>query len=200
MSSVLSGKKPHPLPRHIPTIPLSKCLFPNPDSPPSALLTQNTTPSILKRRWYALRNASERQSKDVVEVMVKAAVILHNMIHDYDGKYKKWSAELLSGGDLAGYEDDADVADFSDDEEIRARDEGVPQHFSGLNVLGTFHLEEHDPSTENTREGARLDPTNVQVEDAYHGFRAALVEHHRIVGNDGTRKWLVLPRNIHESQ
>jgi hypothetical protein len=51
---------------------------------------------------------------------------LHSMMHDYDGKYKAWSAELLSGRDLAGYDDDADVADFSDDEEIRSRDEGVP--------------------------------------------------------------------------
>ena len=51
---------------------------------------------ILKKRYQILKNAMTWQYKSDIDNAVFSCVILHNMLHEYDGYDERWEAEILN--------------------------------------------------------------------------------------------------------
>jgi hypothetical protein len=51
---------------------------------------------ILKKRFQLLKNCIQWHSKSDIDNAVFCCVIIHNMLHEYDGYDARWEAEILN--------------------------------------------------------------------------------------------------------
>ena len=132
---------------------------------------------ILKKRFQLLKIGINWHNKNDIDNAVFSCVILHNMLHEFDGYDEKWENELYNA------HNDKEEQVILD--KIRRRVVRTVENNVDHSSVGTY-----DRNINNINFANRLDVEDIETSDKFIDLRSKLVQHLTNQYLEGKLKWI----------
>jgi hypothetical protein len=129
---------------------------------------------IMKGRWRILKTGIRLQSRAIIDDVFFTCCVLHNMLMEYDGLHKEWSAGVNFDG----------IDGLHETEDLR-------RIFGRLHVNRKTDLSKvgHIPRPVIIQGDADHEEEDTECDDSFHSLNSALIEHFDVVSGENGIKW-----------